>query len=285
MRRKLGISLILLSLFIALGGLVTIQEDFKASVIGILVISLPLYVIGQIVRTDVKRAKENGFRWIWAYVYGVIIVPALFLSYEGYEDLKRQTFSNNDFLMFESIATHHIGGLSIGFIMLLLLLFAFPFYETSLKVKRILGISTVLVMGVYAGYQYMMWADYRGVHAVDGLVTHHWNGDEQIVPYEEIVEIVVQPYVKYAVLSDPTDETYFAWRLIFITENEEQTTYRLWLNEDSLSEGNQVKQLAHSKNIPFHVVPLTEKQRDEFDFQLQLKELHKEPYYTFFEVD
>ena len=55
-----------------------------------------------------------------------------------------------------------------------------------------------MVTGIYAGYQYMMWADYRGIHEIDGLVTHHWNGEEVIVPYEEIVQIAVQPYVKYA---------------------------------------------------------------------------------------
>ncbi|WP_432361580.1 hypothetical protein [Sporosarcina sp. UB5] len=284
MRRKFGNALRLVSLIIALGSLFTIQEDFKASVIGIFVFSMPLYAIGQIMRTGITKARENAFRWMWAYVYGVIIVPALFLSYEGYENLKEQTFSNSNFLLFESIATDYIGGFSIGFIMLLLLLFAFPFYETSLKNKRAIGIAAVLVTVVYAGYQYMMWADYRGVHGVDGLITHHWNGVQQIVPYEEIVEIVVQPYVKYASVSDPTDKTYFAWRLIFITEDEEQTTYRLGLDDDSLSKGNRMKQLAHSKGIPFYVIPLSEKQRDEFDFQLQLKELDNEPYYSFFEV-
>ncbi len=200
------------------------------------------------------QAKQKGLRWIWAYIYVVGIVPALFLSYEGYENLKEQTFSNNHFLLFESIATDHIGGLSIGFILLLLLLFIFPFYETTQKVKRLIAIAAVVVTGVYAGYQYMMWADYRGIHEIDGLVTHHWNDEEQIVPYEEVVQIAVQPYVKYASLSSPTDETYFAWRLIFITKNEEQITYRLWLDDISLSKGNRMKQLAHSKNIPFRVM-------------------------------
>jgi hypothetical protein len=284
MKRIVGILLIIFSLFIALGGLLTIQEDFIASMFGIFVIGMPIYAVGQIVRTNVYQAKLNGFRWMWAYVYAVVIVPALFLSYEGYEDLKEQTFSNSHFLLFESNATN-IGSLSIGFILLLLLLFAFPFYETTLKIKRIIGISAVVVTGVYVGYQYMMWADYRGIHEVDGLVTHHWNGEEQIVPYEEIVQIVVQPYVKYARLGDRTDETYFASSLIFITENEEQITYRLWLNDDNLSKGNRMKQLAHSKNIPFGVIPMTEKQREEFDFQLQLEKLDKEPYYLFFEVE
>ncbi|MCG7337054.1 hypothetical protein MHZ95_17480 [Sporosarcina sp. ACRSM] len=285
MRKIFGILLIIFSLFIALGGLLTLEEDFKASLFGILVISLPLYMIGHIVRTNMWQAKQKGLRWLWAYIYVVGIIPALFLSYEGYENLKEQTFSNNHFLLFESTATDYTGGLSIGFILLLLLLFIFPFYETTRKIKSMIAIAAVVVTGVYAGYQYMMWADYRGIHEVDGLVTHYWNGEEQIVPYEEIAQIAVQPYVKYARSNRPSDKTYFAWRLIFMTKNEEQITYRLWLNDISLSKGNRIKQLAHSKNIPFHVIPMTEKQREEFDFQLELKKLDWQPYYLFFEVE
>ena len=46
-----------------------------------------------------------------------------------------------------------------------------------------------------------------------------------------------------------------------------------------------MKQLAHSKNIPFSVIPMNEKDREEFDFQLELNKLEKQPYYLFFEVD
>ncbi|WP_224654291.1 hypothetical protein, partial [Escherichia coli] len=69
MRRRFGIVLIIFSLFIALGGIVTLEEDFAASVFGIFVISLPIYAVGQIVRTNVRKAKENGFRGLWAYIY------------------------------------------------------------------------------------------------------------------------------------------------------------------------------------------------------------------------
>lgn len=285
MRRIFGIILIIFSLFIALGAIVTLNEDFAASMFGIFVISMPIYAVGQIVRTNLWQAKKNAFKWMWAYVYAVIIVPALFLSYEGYEDLKEQTFSNRHFLLFETTATDYIGGLSIGFILLLLVLFCFPFIETTRKIKGFIGIAAVVVTGVYAGYQYMMWADYRGIHEIDGLVTHHWNGEEQIVPYDEIVQIAVQPFVRYASISDPTDETQFGWRLIFLTRYEEQITYRLWLDDESIAKGNRMKELAHTKNLPFYVMPMTEKQRDEFDFQLQLKKLHPEPYYSFFETE
>ena len=285
MRRIFGISIIIFSFLIALGGIVTLEEDFAASMFGIFVISMPIYAVGQIVRTSFWKAKTNAFRWMWVYVYCVVLVPALFLSYEGYEDLKEQTFSNNHFVVFETVGSTSISGLSIGFILLLFLLFAFPFYETTRKIKGFIAIGAVVVTVIYAGYQYMMWQDYRGIHEVDGLVTHHWNGEEQIIPYEEIVQIAVQPYVKYASISDPTDETYFAWRLIFLTKYEERFTYRLWLNDASIAKGNRMKELAQSYNIPFGVIPMTEKQRKEFDFQLELEKLEKQPYYLFFEVE
>lgn len=285
MRRIFGILLIIFSLFIALSGVLTIEEDFAASLFGIFVISIPIYAAGHIVRTNLWMAKQNGFKWMWAYVYVIILAPALFLSYEGYEDVKELTFSNSHFLLFETTATDHIGGLSIGFILLLLVLFCFPFYETTREIKGIIAIAAVVVTGIYAGYQYMMWADYRGIHKVNGLVTHHWNGEEHIVPYDEIVQIAVQPFVRYASLGDPTDETQFGWRLIFLTKYEEQITYRLWLHDESIAKGNRMKELAHSYNIPFGVIPMTEKQRKEFDFQLELNDLQKQPYYLFFEVE
>ena len=43
MRRKFGYFIIIFSFFIALGGLLTIKEDFKASLFGIFVISMPIY--------------------------------------------------------------------------------------------------------------------------------------------------------------------------------------------------------------------------------------------------
>ena len=75
---------------------------------------------------NAKKKYFNGYGHISMLS---CIVPALLLSYEGYEDLKEQTFSNSHFLLFESTATDHIGGHSLGFILLLLLLFIFPFMK------------------------------------------------------------------------------------------------------------------------------------------------------------
>ena len=61
MKRVFGILIIIFSLFIALGGLLTMKEDFKASIFGIFGISMPIYLVGHIVRTNMWQAKQKVF--------------------------------------------------------------------------------------------------------------------------------------------------------------------------------------------------------------------------------
>ncbi len=285
MRKNFGILLIIFSLFIAFGAIFSFYEDAKGSLFIIFLISFPLYIIGQLTRANLIKMRKNGLRWIWAYVYGVILIPGLLLSIEGYQTLKENTFSNNGFVLFETISNPEMNGFSLVFIFILMLLFAFPFYDTTLKWKTGIAMSAVIVTLFYAGYQYMMWMDYRGVHEVDGLITHHWNGEEQVIPYTDIDLIVFQPFVKYTSIVEPIGETYFKWRVVFQTKNAQEISYHFFLDDYSLSVSNDLKQLARSKEIPIHIIPMTDKQRKEFDFQLELNDLEKEPFYSFFDIE
>lgn len=279
MKKKFGI------LIIAFGAVFSFYEDAKGSPFIILLISFPLYIIGQMMRTNLIKMRRSGLRWIWAYVYGVILIPGLLLSLEGYERLKENAFSNNHFIIFETASNQKMNGFSILFILILMLLLAFPFYDTTLKIKAGIAMGAIIVMFIYAGYQYVMWMDYRGVHEVDGLITHPWKGKEEIIPYTDVEQIVIRPFVRPGSISDPSIKAYFGWHVIFVTEDAQEISYRLTLNKFSLARSNAVKQLAHSKGIPFHILSMNEEQFKEFDLQLELNDLQKEPYYQFFEIE
>lgn len=285
MRRIVGILLIAFSLFVAFAAILTFNEDPKDSLFMIFLFSFPFFLIGQLTRTNLIKLRRNGFRWIWGYVYVVFLIPGLLFSIGSYDTLKRNLFSSHHFVLFETVSNPEIRGFSLLFIFALTLLFAFPFYDTTLKWKKRIAISAVIVTLLYAGYQYMTWMDYRGVHEEDGLITHPWNEEEQVIPYTDVDLIVFQPFVKYASLSNPSGTTHFKWRVIFVTNHAQEISYQFFLEDSSLSVGNELKQLAQSKKIPIHIIPMTKKQRKELDFQLELKDLEKEPYYSFFNIE
>ncbi|QTD41780.1 hypothetical protein [Sporosarcina sp. Te-1] len=284
MKKPIGLFLVLVSLLLSVGALLEISSDFNAAILGILFFGLPLYTIGQLIRTGTDKFKKYGIRYIWAFIYSLVIVPALFLSIEGYEDLKRKTFADQHFITYEPFSDATGTGQSIAFVMVLLLLFTFPFMELSKRGKWIAGCSTVLVATGFVYYQYIMWNDYRGIHAEHGLLSHSYKGDAETIPYDDIAEITVFPYIKNASLSDPSDDTYFVWKMVFSTKAKQETTYTFYLNQEDIEIGNRIREVAIEHYIPFYFYPMNEKTKEEFIFQLELNKLEKAPFYSFFGV-
>ena len=69
MRRITGIIIIVYSVLLAIGCLTEIKEDMSASLIGLFGFSLPLYIVGQFIRTNKKELKEKGMKWLAIYVF------------------------------------------------------------------------------------------------------------------------------------------------------------------------------------------------------------------------
>ena len=57
------------------------------------------------------------------------------------------------------------------------------------------------------------------------------------------------------------------------------------LSEDALEQALSLKEISLQKQIPFEVEKMNKKVFEWFDLELQLKDLRKEPFYHFFEVE
>ncbi|MBS4206239.1 hypothetical protein [Lederbergia citrea] len=284
MRKYVGITFIVFSLLLALGCLTNFEEDMVASIVVLFVISLPLYIIGHLLRTSKMEMKRNGKRWLAIYVFGFIILPLIFYTYEKYYDSKRTTISDGNFIFYEP-SSGDLGELSIGFLMVLLLLIPIRLFSPELKRKRLMSVIIIGTIFIYGGFQYIMWSDYRGVHKELGLVTQNWNGKKSVQSFDEIEKIYVQPSLHIGKLSDPSDETQFMWKIIFIDQNGKNIIYQFRsLSEDVLDSALQIKDIAYNRQIPYEVIMMSNKEREWFDFELMLLELEKEPFYHFFEV-
>ncbi|GKV54138.1 hypothetical protein NCCP2222_00850 [Sporosarcina sp. NCCP-2222] len=282
MNKRVGMFLVILSLLISVGTLLDISSDFNAALIGVFLIGLPLYILGQMIRVGRDQFRKSGILYIWGFIYCLVIVPALFLSLDGYEELKRETFANQHFILYESYSEASGADLTIGFIILILLIFTFPFMDLPKRGKWIAGSLSILIVIGFISYQYIMWSDYRGIHAEQGLLSHSWKGETETISYDDIREITVLPTVKYASISDPTDDTYFYWKMTFLTVDNQETTYTFHLSEEDINISTRIQQVANEHHIPFVIYQMNKKTKEEFTFQLNLNELNKEPFYSFF---
>ena len=159
-------------------------------------------------------------------------------------------------------------------------------FNKDIRRKWILTLMIVITFIGYGTYQYTMWTDYRGIHEDKGLVMHKWNGTGESIAWEKVTQITIEPYIYYAKLSNTSDETHISWLMNFHSNTNKPVRYRFSnLSDSDLEIGNQVKQLAHVKSIPFAVMEMSNKERKWFDLELELNKLEPEPYYNFFQVD
>ncbi|RDW20256.1 hypothetical protein CWR48_06030 [Oceanobacillus arenosus] len=286
MRKLGGIVIIIFSLLLAFSGAISFQEDIIFASIVFWLISLPLYISGQIIRTSKSEFKHRGKHWVSIYIFFFFILPLLFYLYEFYNHLKEDTFVNEQFIIYEP-ASGILGDLSLGVFLILISLFAGRFLNPGLKRKGLLNAMIIGTLIFLAGFNYFIFSDYRGIHEDKGLVSSNWKGEEQIISYEEIASVHVEPYVHYANLSSRSDETRFVWKVIFQSNSpKNEVVYHFsGMSEFRLEQTIDLRKIAMENNIPFIMGDMSQETVKWFDLDLELEELDKERYYELFQVN
>ncbi|MBW8351283.1 hypothetical protein K0H71_17845 [Bacillus sp. IITD106] len=284
MRKYIGILFLIFSFLIAIGCLAEFDHTPIASTIVLLVISLPLYTLGHLIRTSKEEMKRKGKLWLTIYVFAVIILPLIFYSYESYEDLKWRSIDDGKYIFYVP-SSSELGSFSLLFMMALLLLIPVRLFSPELKRKRFMNIMIIVTLLLYGGFRYWTWSDYRGVHKEIGLISQNWAGKRSVQPFDQLERIVVEPGLYRAKLSDPTDETTFIWKMTFINKNGKKTIYSFrGLSKNDLNGALQVKEISQTDQILFDVKKMSTKEKKWFDLELELEKLEKEPFYRFFEL-
>ena len=285
MKKIVGFMLIGLSIIIGFSSVLNIFPNGIALLLVLVCVSVPLYLLGHLLRTNRKMMKVKWKLWMSAYLFIIIIIPTLLYTITNYEELKELTFSSEQFILFDSTSANSLKGFSVVFVISLLVLISIRLFSADIQRKWIVNLLISMTVLIYVCFQYIMWDDYRGIHETEGLVNHKWNGDEYSIPWHEVEEVTVTPYIKYADLNRPDDDTHISWKMTFTAQNGEVIVYRFSsLYEEPLQKGNRVKEIATARHIPFKVSTMSEKERKWYELELELNELQREPFDVFFEV-
>ncbi|CAI9387262.1 hypothetical protein ACTQ5K_13270 [Niallia sp. Sow4_A1] len=286
MRKISGIVMIIISLVLAFASALSFKDDFIFANILLWVISFPLYISGQLIRTSKYEFKQRGKRWVSIYLFFFLILPLLMFLFESYQDLKETTFVDEQFITYEP-ASGDLGVIALVGFMILLSLFAGRFLNPGLKRKGLLNSIIIGTIVFLIGFHYFMFTDYRGIHEEKGLISSNWKGEKDIIGFEEIESVFVEPYVHYANLNIPSDDTKFSWKVIFQPNNQkEKVIYHYTLvTKSGLEEMVKIKTISQENNIPFNVGEMDQETRKWFDLDLEVEELEEERYYELFEVN
>lgn len=282
-RKLLGVVIIALSLVLGLSCAIFFQEDMVFANIIFWIISVPLYISGQIIRTSKSEFKHRGKRWVFIYIFFFWIFPLLIYLYDYYNDFKESIFLD-EFITYEP-SSGMLGDLSLGVFLILITLFAVRFLNPDLKQK---GLFNIIIIGTaifLIGFNYYMFSDYRGIHKEKGLVSSDWKGERHITSYEEIERVYLKPYVHYVNLSNTSDETRFVWKVIFQPRNQNEVVYHFQMTESNLEQTIDIKKIAIENDISFLIEDMNQETLKWFNLDLELEELEKDRYYGLFQVN
>ncbi|MGQ4665442.1 hypothetical protein AB3Z07_13305 [Metabacillus halosaccharovorans] len=285
MRKLGGIVIITFSLLLGMGCAIAFQDDIIIANIMLWIISVPLFISGQIIRTSKSEFKHRGKRWVSIYIFFFFILPLLIYLYSYYSDLKENKFVDEQFLIYEP-ASGILGDLSLGVFILLIFLFAGRFLNPGLKRKGLLNVIIIGTVIFSIGFNYLMFSDYRGIHEEKGLISSNWKGEKHIISYEEIESVYLEPYVHYAKLSNASDETRFVWKVTFqpMTQKDEVVYHFPMMSESNLEQTIGIKEIAMENNLHFVIEEMSGETLKWFYTDLELEGLDKERYYELFQV-
>ena len=286
MRKLGGFIILIFSLLLSLVCAIAFQEDIIIANIMLWIISFPLYISGQIIRTSKSEFKYRGKPWVLIYIFFFFILPLLFYFDGNYHDFKKNTFVDEQFIIYEP-SSGSLGDWSLGVFIILIFLFAGRFLNPELKRKWLLNVMIIGTIIFLIGFNYFMFSDYRGIHEEIGLVSSNWKGEKDIISYEEIESVYVEPYVHYRALSNTNDETRFSWKVTFQPNNQKnEVVYQFsMMSEFNLEQTIDLKKIAMENDIPFNIGEMSQETLKWFDLDLELEGLDKERYYEFFQVN
>lgn len=285
MRKFVGIVIIAFSLILGLACAILFHQEIIVANILLWIISLPLYIIGQIIRSSKSEFKRQGKRWVGIYLFFFFILPLLIYLNGFYNDLKETTLIDEQFIIYES-SSGMLGEFAIGGFVILIFLFGARFLNPGLKRKGLLNSIIIGTVIFLIGFNYLMFSDYRGIHEEKGLVSSNWQGETQMISYDEIESIYLEPYVHYASLSNTSDETRFVWEVIFQPSHQkEEVVYRFaMLTETGLEQTVAIKKIALENDIPFMIGEMNQETLQFLNDDLEYEGLEKERYYELFQV-
>ena len=245
------------------------------------VISLPIYIGGQIVRTSKDKFKKNGFRWVKNYTFIFFVLP-LVMNLNGiYMNYKKNTINGEEYIVLELFEADY--ALIIILVFLVLLRF---FNEINRTLLNVHIIGNIILL---AGHNYYYFLEYNGIHEEIRLVSSDRKGEKFIIPYDEIESVYVKPYIythtrRNRYMMTTTDE-YFAWKVFFQTKSQNEVVYDFGLSDSQLDSTIHLREVVTGKKIPFIIEEMDQETLALFNSEVDIHLLNEERYYELFNIN
>lgn len=283
MRNFFGILILSICFFFSLGCAFLVGEDFVGAIVLLIIIGLPIYILGQIIRTSKEMFIKNKKTWIFGYFFYFLVIPGTLNVLVFFDDIKRRIFHADQYIIFHTYSSSFLGVLSFLSAGIFLALVGYRLFGPDQKRIRLVNISLICMLVFLIGFNYMVLNDYRGIHQEDGLVRNNWLGVKTVIPLDHVNYIYVEPMVHLTVWNSSTS---FQWKVYFVYdhEQEEEEYHFTMIREEALENTIAIRELAQEGQIPFIVNQMSDYTYSWFELDLELEGLDEERYYELFNV-
>jgi hypothetical protein len=215
----------------------------------------------------------------------VILTPGFLFYIQNQSDVLEKIYdAENEFYFFSSGTDNHFGIVILVFFVLIWLLGYKVFNGWKAGGHLLTGAIVALTL-FFFGYQYMTFDSYSGIHKERGYVSKVWNEEEKGLSFRSIKEFRIEPFVRYAKISNPSDETVFLWRLIIVPLNGEAFVYNTQsIDGNWLPDSKALQEKASKENILFTVLPMDENTYKWYQTELNLTDVDPQPFNEFFGI-
>jgi len=285
MTKIVGYAFILFGIVIGIYSTSQLFSELWFAIFMIVVFSYGPYLVGNKLRLSNKDFKKSFWQLTGAFIVGVILTPGFLLYIQNQSDVLEKIYdAESEFYFFKSGTGSNVAIVFAVFFVLITLLG----YRVANGWKaggHLLTGSIVALALFFFGYQYMTFDSYSGIHKERGYVSKAWNEEEIGLSFGSIKEFRIEPFVRYAKISNPSDETVFLWHLIIIPLNGEEFVYNTQsIDGNWLPDSIALQEKASKENIRFTVLPMDENTYKWYEIELDVTDVDPQPFNEFFGI-
>jgi hypothetical protein len=285
MTKIVGYAFILFGIVMGIYSTSQLFSELWFAIFMIVVFSYGPYLVGNKLRLSTKDFKKSFWQLTGAFIVGVILTPGFLLYIQNQSDVLEKIYdAESEFYFFKSGTGSNVAIVFAVFFVLITLLG----YRVANGWKaggHLLTGGIVALALFFFGYQYMTFDSYSGIHKERGYVSKAWNEEEKGLSFGSIKEFRIEPFVRYAKISNPSDETVFLWHLIIVPLNGEEFVYNTQsIDGNWLPNSKALQEKASKENIRFTVLPMDENTYKWYLIELDLTDVDPQPFNDFFGI-
>jgi hypothetical protein len=260
-------------------------SELGLTIFMIVIFSYCPYIVGQRLRLPNEDFNKSFWQLTGAFIIGAVLTPGFLLYIQNQSDVLEKIYdAENEFYFFSSDTGSHFGIVFLAFFVIIWLL-GYKVFNGWKAGGHLLTMGLVALVLFFFSFQIMTFDSYTGIHKERGYVIKVWNEEGKGLSFGSIKEFKIEPFVRYAAVSNPSDETEFLWRLIIVPLDGKEFVYNTQsIDGNWLPDSNALKERASTENILFTVLPMDENTYKWYQIELDLTDVDPQPFNEFFGI-